>query len=236
MQAKRFGYGKTYDFFVARKIVQVSTSSTNVSDGELVDPSNVYNAHALENAKVGTSFVRGEIIGFVDVTKKAFGLAPGFDSDDRPLTDFLFNGENTAPIGQKSQSDTPLRPVLTNLCVKEEARQSGVGSMLVEACENAVVNLWETPHDEMILEVEEDNVAAQRFYEKRGYRPLFADPTCRRYDTSGLFLEQVRTTKISYRKDLRVLKTKTVATKLINDNILFGANLLRRIREAVSSY
>ncbi len=54
----------------------------------------------------------------------------------------------------------------------------------------------------MVLEVEEENEVAQSFYEKRGYVALYADPSSRRYDTSGVILRDVRTTKICYRKDL----------------------------------
>lgn len=55
-------------------------------------------------------------------------------------------------LGQgDDHSDTgrlKLRPVLTNLCVKKEGRKSGVGSALLEACEQAVTT-WNPSYDEV---------------------------------------------------------------------------------------
>jgi ribosomal protein S18 acetylase RimI-like enzyme len=155
------------------------------------------------------TFKKGPILGFVDVSEKTFGLASDlavvqYDDDDND------NDENTN--NNSNVDDSPLlkarslRPVLTNLSVKEEARKSGVGSALVEACETIVTPSsasWSTKYNEMVLEVEGENELAQRFYEKRGYVKIFADPSARRYDTSGFVLKEVRTTKIAYRKVLK---------------------------------
>merc|ERR1740124_564518 len=51
-------------------------------------------------------------------------------------------GGGRAPVRRKSTAQRPLRPVLTNLAVEEGCRFDGVGSRLVDACEDAVINLW----------------------------------------------------------------------------------------------
>jgi hypothetical protein len=54
----------------------------------------------------------------------------------------------------------------------------------------------------MVLQVEEDNTDAIRFYKKRGWQFVYADPTCRRYDTSGFFLKESRITKYAMVKQI----------------------------------
>lgn len=49
---------------------------------------------------------------------------------------------------------------------------------------------------------------AQLFYERRGYDVVFADPTSRRYEASGFFVKNVRTTKICMRKKLSTFFTQ----------------------------
>lgn len=179
---------------------------------------NIYNKNCLPedalsdpNAKYTTE----NVLGFVDVTEKNFGLASEDDVSSK-LVGFeesttIANGEN-APVRRKS-ARREQRPVLTNLSVAMEARCSGVGSALVDACENAVMEEWSRKFYEMVLEVEEENIAAQKFYEKRGYIALFADPTSRRYDTSGFVLKNERTTKICYRKDLTLKRANSAGQK-----------------------
>ena len=81
------------------------------------------------------------------------------------------------------------------------ARRSGVGSKLLDAAESAVRN-WNAGHTEIVLQVEEDNTNAIQFYKRRGWDFVFADPTCRRYDTSGFFLRECRITKYAMIKRL----------------------------------
>merc|ERR1719310_2647087 len=83
----------------------------------------------------------------------------------------------------------------------ESARQSGIGSRLVDACEEAVLD-WDAGHKEIALQVEEDNQSAIQFYKKRGYEYVFSDPTCKRYDTSGFFLKENKVTKFAMIKKL----------------------------------
>lgn len=124
--------------------------------------------------------VRGELLGFVEVTLKPYGLG---------------SRDENAP--HRSNREIA-RPVLTNLSVVKSARRSGVGSALMRACEDTVFNVWR--YDELILEVEDDNESAIAFYKKRGYEVLFADTTARRYDVNGLFLQQKRCTRLVMRK------------------------------------
>ncbi len=252
------GSGISNSMFVARRIVKCDQynlgtddvsgvngmngdASTNggftiaqLLEDETVRGGKIYNQDCLGSGpSLSDPYIRyttGDILGFVDVTEKNFGLAGDVnvngangesngstngensqsDGDVDPSDMLIGYGESTtiasgktAPIRRKSRQRS-LRPILTNLSVSKEARCSGVGSALVDACEDIVMdeNEWSRKYYEMVLEVEEENVAAQRFYEKRGYIALFADPTSRRYDTSGFLLKNERTTKICYRKDL----------------------------------
>ena len=193
--------------FAAYQIVSCGGETESMKTGEKIDISNenvgdddssIISKHNLENLPEGTgTYKKGPLLGFVDVTEKTFGLA----SDSSTIVEFDNNNQQSdenSPTKTKS-----LRPVLTNLSVKEEARRSGVGSALVDACENVVMTSWSTTYNEMVLEVEEENVLAQRFYEKRGYVKLYADPSSRRFDTGGIILRDVPTTKICYRKELK---------------------------------
>lgn len=209
------GSGINNSMFVARRIVPTSASDfaeqsdsadTNLSLEEIASLGSIgstqgliYNEDQLPPSEIG--YTTSDILGYVDVTEKNFGL-PGdkSSSSDDSQEDVIRSGDN---IIFQSKKKT-LRPVLTNLSVKKEARCSGVGSALVDACESVVMDTseWSRSYYEMILEVEEENEAAQTFYEKRAYKALYTDPSSRRFDTSGLLLSNVRTTKICYRKDL----------------------------------
>jgi len=183
-----------YSMFIAREVIADKNGDTSSTlDGV------VYNRESLGSSPL--KLTRGKIIGFVDITERPFGLIPEMNKLDPVLGD-------KAVIGKKSDISRPLRPILTNLSVKKEYRKSGVGSKLIECCENAVVHTWSRQYNEILLEVEQDNLSAQQFYEKRGYRALFTDPACRRLDTSGLILRQVRTSKICYRKNLDQWNTR----------------------------
>lgn len=91
------------------------------------------------------------------------------------------------------------RPVLSNLAVRENRRRRGIGSLLMQECENAAQRWGFT---EVVLQVEEDNREARALYQALGYRELFTDRTARRYDTSGFFLRNVRTAKTTLSKPL----------------------------------
>ena len=132
-------------------------------------------------------------------------------------------------LGNEDEGGTVLRPALTNLSVRTEARGSGVGSELVAACEAAVTSpppLWNLR--EIVLEVEEDNVRAQQFYQQRGYKGLWTDPASRRYDTTGLWLQQVRCKRLVMRKDLSTSKT---ASSVVEGTMNMGLQVLQRLRD-----
>ncbi|EJK64398.1 hypothetical protein THAOC_14868 [Thalassiosira oceanica] len=135
----------------------------------------IYNSEQLLLGESG-DLVKGPIIGFCEVSERKFGLGKGYN-------------------------DTKARPYISNLSVIESARESGIGSRLVDACEEAVLD-WDAGHKEIALQVEEDNKSAIQFYKKRGYEYVFSDPTCKRYDASGFFLKESKVTKFAMTKRL----------------------------------
>mmetsp|Transcript_27894 Transcript_27894/g.39916 ORF Transcript_27894/g.39916 Transcript_27894/m.39916 type:complete len:364 (+) Transcript_27894:70-1161(+) len=200
------------EMFIAREVSPCYARSAKNNNKKLAlfTETKVYNTNGFREA-VDYIFV-GDIIGFVEVTSKPFALGQGDDHSDT--------------------GRLKLRPVLTNLCVKKEGRKSGVGSALLEACEQAVTT-WNPSYDEIILEVEEKNRMAQQFYERRGYEVIFADPTSRRYEASGFFVKNVRTTKICMRKKLPTLFSQ-VSTQ--NFNLLRFLSSRIKIQESYSVY
>jgi ribosomal protein S18 acetylase RimI-like enzyme len=189
LRSRKFFSGAQNDMFVARRVVVVPASSALIlSSPPIVDMSIIYNREGLPKRPQDNDleFIRGDVIGFCEVSERPFGLGKNFDEQSEG--------------GYREKR--PIRPLLTNLSVRPDVRKSGLGSQLVRVCEDAVLQ-WDPAYDEIVLQVEEDNPMAMQFYEKRGYTSLFADPSCRRFDTSGIFLQQVRTTKICMRKSLR---------------------------------
>lgn len=150
--------------------------------------------------KVVDSRRNGEVVGFIEV-----GAVPGTKygmGDNIPESD--------------------LRPVISNLAVAERARRYGIGSSLVEACEEEAQK-W--GFSDMVLQVEEDNDLAREFYQARGFEALFADPAARRYDTSGFLLNNVRCTKLTLRKVLTPSGVGTLRDRqpVQNTNGVFSA-------------
>jgi ribosomal protein S18 acetylase RimI-like enzyme len=114
--------------------------------------------------------------------------------------------------------------------VVEGARGSGIGSELLDASVRAVRN-WNANHTEIVLQVEEDNPIAIQFYKRRGWEFVFADPTCRRYDTSGIFLRETRVTKYAMvkRLDDEDVGNRDEIEKASN---LVGSQFLQRLRSS----
>ena len=190
---------------VARRVVSPSTSDSSSSSNSksqplIVDFSQVYHLPAPEE-----DWVRGEILGFCEVTERTFGIA-------------------------NLRSSKSLRPVLTNLSVRADVRQAGIGSKLVDACEDAVLE-WNNNYKEVILEVEEDNKKAFQFYKQRGYQVMFEDPACRRYNTNGIWLVKEQCTKICMGKDLsaKVTKKESEASNKFHE----FSKIFHSIRESV---
>lgn len=173
--------------FVARLVQATDSQDAAKTKPLFLDLDRIQN---LETKK-STNYLKGEILGFVEVTERAYGLGEPYDNMPRRR--------------HKQQSASNVRPILTNLAVKAEARKSGIGSQLVDACEQEVLN-W-SEEAEIILEVEIDNPGALEFYKKRDYEALFTDRACRRFSTEGFFLRKERCAKICMRKDLEGKQT-----------------------------
>jgi len=204
------------DMFIARRVVAKSPATKSIfpfrdpSDQIFrvidIEQENVFNKDHLPSLSGNHFYALGEVIGFCEVSEKFFSFG---EVEDETLGSY--------------------RPVLTNLAVKANARKSGVGSTLVNECEVRVANKWSPTYGEIALQVEDDNQYALRFYEKLGYKVVYADPTTRRYDTSGFFLKQVRSTKISMRKFLG-----SNSPPQQNNNRFPGSKIFQAFREAVS--
>ena len=185
------------EMFVARRVIPMDSPEVAQTTPLIIDFAMIQNLKIDKN----TDYVRGEILGFCEVAERGYGL-----------------GDNDEPRGKtaikKSQKPRTVRPILTNLSVKTEARKSGVGGKLMEACEKAVAD-W--GGDEMILEVESDNERALEFYKKRGYGEVFTDPACRRFNTNGFFLTKERCAKICMRKVFEDSSQQNPANSAVND-------------------
>jgi len=168
--------------FVAREVRVADSREVAKTKPLILDLDRIQNCNVNDTG----DYVKGGIVGFVEVTERAYGLGNPYD--------------NLPRRSHKKRSLSNMRPILTNLSVKAKARKSGIGSQLLEACEKAVSS-WDD-NTEIILEVEIDNPSASEFYKKRGYEELFTDPTCRRFNTNGLVLRKERCAKICMRKDL----------------------------------
>lgn len=189
------------DLIVARRVYAVpGTTQINGNIADLVeDPSQIYNMGEADSQNIESGemiYMTGEIIGYSEVSEKSFGLGAGFDATATTTTiETTSQGKRKKKVGEKP------RPYLSNLSVVEYARQSGVGSKLLDACEQTVRD-WNAGYTEIVLQVEEDNQTAIQFYKRRGWEYVFADPTCRRFDTSGFFLKESRITKYAMIKRL----------------------------------
>jgi len=137
----------------------------------------------------GDCFVRGDLLGFVEITQRPYGLGKATESSPSDMASVLEGF---------SFNERPMRPVLTNLAVNKAARQYGIGSKLLEACEEHVRNGWDM--NEIVLEVEDYNTKGLEFYRQRGYEVLFSDPASRRYDIQGFWLNKVRCRREIMRK------------------------------------
>jgi ribosomal protein S18 acetylase RimI-like enzyme len=193
---------------VARRVIPMSSPIVSATTPLILDTSQINNNNNMDTS--GTDdWVRGEILGFCEVTERPFGIA----------------------AGQKNRGAVNPRPVLTNLSVRADARELGMGGKLVHACEDAVLE-WEN-QNEVLLEVEKDNQKAFEFYKRRGYSILFEDPACRRYNTNGILLGKEMCTKICMRKDL---KSKAASRQTETGKSSFNlVNIFNSIRITVFS-
>jgi ribosomal protein S18 acetylase RimI-like enzyme len=210
--------------FIARRVVPLSLFNNDVLRQPLLKQNPlVLDTNRIQNRPFNDNdeeYVYGELIGFVEVTQRPYAL-----------------GEE----GRKSVE----RRVLTNLSVCRSTRQSGVGSALVDACERVAAREFcgqrgdsslfggAAVVPEIVLEVEEDNLNAIQFYRKRGYVDVCTDPTSRRYDTSGLWLQQVRCKRLVMKKDLRrpfLMPSNNAAVTNMENTVNLGLQALQRFR------
>jgi ribosomal protein S18 acetylase RimI-like enzyme len=210
LERRRRREGHSNIMLVARAVEPASLDRNHAHTPLLLDMRSVYNVNdQLRDNDNTVDFVRGDLLGFVEITLRYYGLGDSVETQ---------------------------RPVLTNLAVVREARRCGVGSALVHACERAVRYDW-PGHDELILEVEDDNEPARQFYERLGYQVVGSDPASRRYDTSGWWLQKVRCTRLILRKQLddgNKYSKKAVmdaASSVVEDTVNMGRQVFQRIRD-----
>ena len=182
-----FRKDKKVDIIIARRVYSVSDNHDKEQVKYVQKNEKIYGKDQLTTTKDLTNLALGEIIGYCEVIEKNFGL------------------------GEKMSTGKTV-PYLANLSVSKYARQTGVGSKLLEVSEEVALD-WKTSQTRMVLQVEEDNTDAIRFYKKRGWTFLYADPTCRRFDTSGFFLKESRITKYAMMKQIRTNNDVDKATK-----------------------
>jgi ribosomal protein S18 acetylase RimI-like enzyme len=213
LKMRRRSHSDSNFMFVARKVVPADSKKVQHTP-LLLNLNQVAHAQQLINSGAD-DFVRGDVVGFVEVTTRPYGL-----------------GSEDKDVQRRNNRFHTRRPVLTNLCVSFDARQSGVGSLLLDRCEQEVLRRWKLP--EIILEVEDDNTNAISFYERRGYKVMFEDPACRRFDLEGLWLRQVRCKRKIFRKDLQpfALPTESHGIKEAQN---FGIRVMQGIRDRVFS-
>ena len=218
LRMKFFTSDAESDLFMARQVVPAAQAPSVRAKPLDVRKTKIYNAKYLDNSK-DDEFVLGDVLGFVEVTEKRFRLGEQYEStgtfsegDDERLRD--------------------VRPFLSNLSVREDARKSGVGSALVDMCEDAIQQ-WPRQYSEIVLQVEDENKLARKFYEKRGYTALFADPACRRFDTNGLILRRVPTTKVAMRKLLGTRRRRKQSSS--PSNTPFFMDVVDNLKQLVGS-
>lgn len=253
LRLRRKRYPQTNMMFVARQVIPLQAeTNTNYNSNKnnspsgsrttpppsssrqqqqrplVLDLNSVYNLSPAQKL-AAADYMYGPVIGFVEVTLRPYGLGSeqvGVDDESR--------------IQLRTNPGHLKRPVLTNLSVQREARQSGVGSRLLQRCEQEVLRQqWPPPQNinsnddyysngnsfqassspayrpEIILEVESDNINALQFYKKRGFEELFEDPAGRRYDTTGFILRQLRCRRIVLRKDLSLSSPSSLLSSLL---------------------
>ena len=247
LRLRTLGLGDVFDMFIAREVLPIKDDTFILDDNDRIEKdADILNSNCLDRTLDG--FVRGDIIGFVEIAEKRFGIGEEFEVEEKEKEKVDDGGnvmwfatvaskQATKSIGSAAESSVVLgkkgglgskgntvRPFLSNLSVRKDARRSGVGSALVSACEEVVMT-WEGGHQDIVLEVEEENAKAMTFYERLGYKSLFSNPACRRFDTSGFLLKQEPVSKVAMRKKLGVNNGKVGNT----------LNMFQKLRVAVTA-
>lgn len=194
--------------FLAYEVVPVAQDFSE--EPLILDYSQVFNLSRDENVE----YVRGDLLGFVEITQRPYGLGkPNVIYDDEP--------------------EPEVRPILTNLAVRKDVRKYGVGSKLLAECERHVTQGWE--FEEIVLEVEDYNTRALDFYEKRGYELLYDDPASRRYDVGGFVLKKVRCTRRVFRKVFSQSGSSSSSSSGDNNTVTIDLDFFKRIKQTVSA-
>ena len=189
LRVRRARYPHSNEMFLAYQVVAATPSKKQyLSQPLILDLDQVYHKQQLlQTYGSDADFVKGDLLGFVEITQRAYGLGDAVASEDNDNDD----DDNNLTI---------MRPILTNLAVRQDARTSGIGSKLLNACEQHIVRQWNMK--ECVLEVEDYNTSARNWYQNRGYQVLFSDPAAKRYDVSGVVLKKVRGQRDVLRKVL----------------------------------
>ena len=156
---------------------------------------------------------------FVEVTQRPYGLGTTTTTTMNSSSSSSSSGGGLLSAMAAAGPSSNTRPVLTNLAVLKRFRGCGIGSKLLEACEEHVVRDWNM--NEIVLEVEDYNDSGLSFYKRKGYTVLFSDPASRRFDIQGFWLNKVRCRRDIMRKALDRKPTSIMKP-------------LRRIRKTIS--
>ena len=117
-----------------------------------------------------------------------------------PVTGFVeLRDKNFAYTRSGSLSSLTSYPCVTNLCCTPSLRRLGIASSLLGACEEKA---REEGAAELYLQVEDDNEAALRLYEGRGYEAVVRDGAGRRLKVTWWGLDWVRVRMVTMRKVL----------------------------------
>jgi ribosomal protein S18 acetylase RimI-like enzyme len=232
LRRRRERFKDTNEMFLAYEVKRVTgTSTAMLTQPLLLDDelkNDVYNMDTKKRIIRNDDFdsdnddyyVRGDLLGFVEITQRPYGLGSSStleSSSEEEEEEIVTTDEYSASLsGGGIIDDRPMRPVLTNLAVLKGARRSGIGSKLVDACEEHVRKDWNM--NEIVLEVEDYNTKGLEFYQKAGFYVLFSDPASRRYDIdSSLWLKKVRCRREIMRK---VYSNRQLNLRESADNIL----------------
>ena len=106
-----------------------------------------------------------EIIGMVGIDCQIY------DEQDKKFIPMKYVTKSYDEPGKK------VVQVLANLAIRRDKRKKGLGRLLLNACADTSKSFG---YDELYLQVDSTNKAAQSLYRKEGYKQIFADPnaTC----------------------------------------------------------
>ena len=181
------------------QLLDISLSSTNEFNRCIVVA-----VASSTTANTTTTTSSHEIVGCCEVIEERFYISPPSSPSEY----------STMTERERSRTARQYRPVIENLCVKQEYRRYGVGTALVRACEDDV-RQWSTTSAgsrdmgcEVVTQIDVDNPHSFDLFHKCGYHCLFTDRTCTKIILDNVFFaNEVRVTKHIMRKILFKLTT-----------------------------